>query len=63
MQTSVYAYEVQAFHARVAVFHDLIAGSYLVDRLVNGMGATARLNDARFDAGYFSAGNLRKLGQ
>lgn len=63
VQTSVYAYEVQAFHARVAVFHDLIAGSYLVDRLVNGMGATARLNDARFDAGYFSAGNLRKLGQ
>ena len=63
VQTSVYAYEIQAFHARVAVYHDLIAGSYLVDRLVNGMGGTAHLNDARFDASYFTASNLRKLGQ
>ncbi|HBP1357939.1 TPA: DUF1329 domain-containing protein [Pseudomonas aeruginosa] len=63
VQTWVYAYEIQAFHARVAVYHDLIAGSYLVDRMVNGMGGTARLNDSKFDAGYFTAGNLRKLGQ
>ncbi|WP_028630388.1 DUF1329 domain-containing protein [Metapseudomonas resinovorans] len=61
-QTSVYAYEIQAFHARVAIYQDLIAGSYLADRLVNGL-APARLNDAAFDASYFTAGNLRKLGK
>ncbi|MCP1618107.1 uncharacterized protein DUF1329 [Pseudomonas sp. SLBN-26] len=62
IQTSVYAYEVEAFHARVAVYHDLLAGSYLADRLVNGL-APARLNDADYDASYFTAANLRKLGK
>ncbi len=62
IQTSVYAYEVEAFHARVAIYHDLLAGSYLADRLVNGL-APARLNDATFDASYFTAASLRKLGK
>ncbi|MGH8354142.1 MAG: DUF1329 domain-containing protein [Pseudomonas sp.] len=61
-QTLVYAYELQAFHARVAVYHDLIAGSYLTDRLVNGLG-TARLNQSDYDASYFTTANLRKLGR
>lgn len=63
VQTSVYAYEIQAFHPRVAIYHDLLAGSYLADRLINGQGSTARLNDSDFDVGFFTAGNLRKLGQ
>lgn len=61
-QTLIYAYELQAFHARVAIYQDLIAGSYLTDRLVNGL-ATARLNQSDYDASYFTASNLRKLGR
>ncbi len=61
MQTSVYAYEIQRFHARLGVYHDLIAGSYLVDRLLVDQ-KPALLNASSFTADEFTPGNLRKLG-
>lgn len=62
MQASIYAYELQAFHARVAVYHDLIAGSYLADRLINDQNAP-KLNDSDFDASNFTVASLRKQGR
>ncbi|MFJ2548802.1 DUF1329 domain-containing protein [Pseudomonas sp. NPDC087612] len=61
MQTSVYAYEIQRFHARLGIYHDLIAGSYLVDRLLDEQ-KPAKLNASNFAADEFTPGNLRKLG-
>ncbi|WP_160288043.1 DUF1329 domain-containing protein [Pseudomonas knackmussii] len=62
MQTSLYAYDIQLNQARIALFHDLIAGSYLADRMSNEE-KPAQLNTAQYDADYFSAANMRKLGQ
>ncbi|MCY1279072.1 hypothetical protein D9M68_440710 [compost metagenome] len=62
MQTTVYAYDLQGLQARVAVFHDLIAGAYLTDRLLNGQ-PPAKLNNSDFGPDYFSVSNLRKLGR
>ena len=62
MQTSVYAYDIQVNQARVALFHDLIAGSYLADRMANEQ-QPPQLNTAKYDDNYFTAANMRKLGQ
>jgi hypothetical protein len=61
MQTSVYAFDIQRFHARLAIFQDLIAGSYLVDRLLVDQ-KPALLNVSKWGAEEFSAAHLRKLG-
>ncbi|MDH0301693.1 MULTISPECIES: DUF1329 domain-containing protein [unclassified Pseudomonas] len=61
MQTSVYAFDIQRFHARLGIYHDLIAGSYMVDRLLDGQ-KPALLNASNFGADEFTPGNLRKLG-
>ncbi len=61
MQASVYAYDLQRYHARLGMYHDLIAGSYLVDRLLVDQ-QPARLNASNFTASDFTPGNLRKLG-
>ncbi|MOA63101.1 hypothetical protein D3C78_1887120 [compost metagenome] len=53
---------MQGFQARVAIFHDLIAGSYLTDRLLNGK-PPAKLNSSDYEADYFTVANLRKLGK
>ncbi|MCY1395845.1 hypothetical protein D9M71_108000 [compost metagenome] len=61
MQTSIYAFDIQRFHARLGVYHDLIAGSYLVDRMLVDQ-KPAKLNASNFVDDDFTAGNLRKLG-
>jgi hypothetical protein len=61
MQTSIYAYDLQRYHARLGIYHDLIAGSYMVDRLLVDQ-QPARLNASSFEAGDFTPSNLRKLG-
>ena len=61
MQTSVYAYELQRYHARLGMYHDLIAGSYMVDRLLVDQ-QPALLNASSFEASDFTPSNLRKLG-
>lgn len=61
LQTSIYAYDLQRFHARLGIYHDLIAGSYLVDRLLDNQQA-ALLNASNFSGEEFTPGHLRKLG-
>ena len=61
MQTSIYAYDMQRFHARLGMYHDLIAGSYMVDRLLDEQ-KPALLNASNFSSSDFTPGNLRKLG-
>ena len=61
MQTSIYAYELQRYHARLGIYHDLIAGSYLVDRMLIDQ-KPAKLNATAFTEDEFTPGNLRKLG-
>jgi hypothetical protein len=57
----VYAYELQRYHARLGMYHDLIAGSYMVDRLLVDQ-QPALLNASSFEASDFTPSNLRKLG-
>ncbi|MNS85249.1 hypothetical protein D3C72_1191090 [compost metagenome] len=61
MQTSIYAYHIERFHSRLGIYHDLIAGSYLVDRMLVDQ-KPAKLNASNFVDDDFTAGNLRKLG-
>ncbi|BAN46964.1 DUF1329 domain-containing protein [Metapseudomonas resinovorans] len=61
MQTSIYAYDIKRFHARLGIYQDLIAGSYLVDRLLDGQ-KPALLNASQWAQEEFSPGYLRKLG-
>jgi hypothetical protein len=61
MQASIYAYDIQRFHARLGIYQDLIAGSYLVDRLLDNQ-KPALLNVSKFADDEFTAANLRKLG-
>ncbi|MCY1525319.1 hypothetical protein D9M68_602950 [compost metagenome] len=61
MQTSIYSYDTQRFHARLGMYHDLIAGSYMVDRLLDEQ-KPALLNTSTFTSSDFTPGNLRKLG-
>ena len=61
MQTSIYAYDAKRFHARLGIYQDLIAGSYMVDRLLDGQ-KPALLNVSHFAEDEFSPSYLRKLG-
>ncbi|WLD65528.1 DUF1329 domain-containing protein [Pseudomonas sp. OVF7] len=61
MQTSIYAYDMQRYHARLGIYHDLIAGSYMVDRMLLDQ-KPAKLNANNFVDDDFTPGNLRKLG-
>ncbi|WP_137819098.1 DUF1329 domain-containing protein [Pseudomonas sp. 2FG] len=61
MQASIYTYDTQRYHARLGMYHDLIAGSYLVDRLLVDQ-HPAKLNASTFTDSDFTPGNLRKLG-
>ncbi|MGQ7957776.1 DUF1329 domain-containing protein [Pseudomonas sp. SP16.1] len=61
MQTSIYAYDMQRYHARLGIYHDLLSGSYMVDRLLDEQ-KPARLNVSQFTHDDFTPGNLRKLG-
>ncbi|WP_068826419.1 DUF1329 domain-containing protein [Pseudomonas sp. BMS12] len=61
MQTSIYAYDIQRFHARLGIYQDLIAGSYLVDRLLDDQ-KPALLNVSKWSDDMFTPANLRKLG-
>ncbi len=61
MQTSIYAYHIERFHSRLGIYHDLIAGSYLVDRMLVDQ-KPAKLNASNFVDEEFTPGNLRKLG-
>ncbi len=60
---NIYDYHGQAYIRRVQMYHDLIAGAYIAERLVND--STPLLYDINPVKGptYFSPSNIRKLGK
>ncbi|TPQ38791.1 DUF1329 domain-containing protein [Cupriavidus pinatubonensis] len=62
MQSSFYAYDIKRYYPAAAFYHDLIAGSYLADRLTNE-GKPVRLNSSpQFNEAYFSPDSIRSAG-
>lgn len=57
-----YAYEMQAYHAGVAVYHDLDAGAYIADRLVNEQPDGEKLNQGGLAPADFSPDAARRGG-
>jgi hypothetical protein len=60
---SIYEYHGQAYIRRVQMYHDLRAGAYIAERLVND--GTPMLYDVKPVKGpaYFTPSNIRKLGR
>lgn len=62
MQASLYAYDARSYYPAVAFYHELIAGSYLADRLTNE-GKPVRLNSSpQFNEAYFSPDSIQGSG-
>jgi hypothetical protein len=59
LQTTFYAYDTQSYQAGPSVYHDLMSGAYLVDRLTNEHGPI-RLTDLAHDASDFTPAAVRK---
>ncbi|MCE4056967.1 DUF1329 domain-containing protein [Pseudomonas sp. Au-Pse12] len=59
LQTTFYAYDTQSYQPGPSVYHDLISGAYLVDRLTNEHGPI-RLAGFTHDAGDFTPAAVRK---
>lgn len=60
---NIYDYHGQAYIRRVQMYHDLIAGAYIAERLVNdGAPMLYDVNPVKGPA-YFSPANIRKLGK
>ncbi|SDH70813.1 DUF1329 domain-containing protein [Pseudomonas panipatensis] len=59
---SYYAYGAKVFQAGVTVYHDLVSGSYLADRLTNE-GAPPRVNGDRLKPFMFTTDMLRQAGK
>jgi len=57
-----YAYEMQAFHAGVAVYHDLVDGAYVADRLINAQPDGVKLNQGGLTPGDFTPDAARRGG-
>ena len=57
-----YAYEMQAYHAGVAVYHDLVDGAYVADRLVNEQPDGEKLNAGGLSAADFTPDAARRGG-
>lgn len=63
LQSSFYAYDAHRYYPALTFYHDLIAGSYLADRLTNA-GKPARLNGStQFNEAYFSPDSIRGAGR
>ncbi|MNR10715.1 hypothetical protein D3C85_1269790 [compost metagenome] len=57
-----YAYGAKLFHAGVTVYHDLVSGAYLADRLTNELLAP-RVNGDRLKPFMFTTDLLRQAGK
>lgn len=62
MVNLVYAYELQAYHARVTVYHDLVSGAYMADRLTNQQPKAARINTGELKASDYTPDAARQSG-
>jgi hypothetical protein len=61
LQNYAYAYDMKAFQARTALYHDLVSGAYLADRLVNEQ-KPAVLNASNFTPDHFTPDAARQAG-
>lgn len=57
-----YAYEMQAFHAGVSVYHDLVDGAYIADRLINEQPEGVKLNQGGLTPNDFTPDAARRGG-
>ena len=57
-----YAYEMQAWHAGVAVYHDLVDGAYIADRMVNEQPDGEKLNAGGLTPADFTPDSARRGG-
>lgn len=62
MVNLVYAYELQAYHVRVALYHDLQSGAYLADRLANEQPKPAKINTGELKASDYTPDAARQAG-
>lgn len=58
-----YAFEAQVAHARVSVFHDLISGAYMADRMINEAERAPRLNAGGLNPSMFTPESAREDGR
>lgn len=61
MSNFVYAYDLQGYHARVALYHDLLSGAYMADRLINEQKAP-RINAGDLNESMFTPDAARQEG-
>ena len=57
-----YAYEMEAFHAGVALYHDLASGAYMADRLLNEQPNGTFLNTGDMKPEDFTPDTMRRTG-
>ncbi|MDL2354056.1 MAG: DUF1329 domain-containing protein [Pseudomonadota bacterium] len=62
MVNLVYAYELQAYHVRVTVYHDLMSGAYMADRLTNEQPKAARINTGELKPADYTPDAARQSG-
>lgn len=60
---SYYDYGAQIFQARVAVFHDLVSGAYMADRLINEAGKVPVIDGNTLKASMFTQEAAREDGR
>ncbi|MFC7516807.1 DUF1329 domain-containing protein [Herbaspirillum sp. GCM10030257] len=57
-----YAYELQGYQAGVALFHDLLSGAYMADRMINEQKNAPRINSGELDTSQFTPDAARQKG-
>ncbi|MGH8807937.1 MAG: DUF1329 domain-containing protein [Noviherbaspirillum sp.] len=57
-----YAYDLQGYHAGVALYHDLLSGAYMADRLINEQRNAPRLNTGELNSSNFTPDAARQGG-
>lgn len=57
-----YAYQMEAFQAGVAVYHDLVSGAYMADRLINEQPQGVQLNTGELKPDDFTPDAARRAG-
>ncbi|MGH8808143.1 MAG: DUF1329 domain-containing protein [Noviherbaspirillum sp.] len=57
-----YAYDLQGYHAGVALYHDLLSGAYMADRLINEQKNAPRINSGELNPSQFTPDAARQKG-
>ncbi len=63
MRTTVNAYDLPGVMGRVAMFHDLTVGAYIVSQLINEQPVTPHIVKEIPAKSYFTPANLRQIGR